>query len=104
MRVNRIAQGACAFRPCVSRFALLPIIGHALLLIGGHTLLLIGHHASHFPIAAVAALLEAGYHMPQMRRLAAARHDIAMRHQQEMQVLGHDDEILNLQHRVEAAD
>jgi hypothetical protein len=38
--------------------------------------------------------------MPQMRGFATLRHYIPMGHQQEMEMLGHDDIIHHLKHRI----
>lgn len=60
------------------------------------------HH--HLPITAVAAQLKAGYEMADRLRLTITAEYPVLHYQQEMQVLRHDDVVLNVHHRITGGD
>ena len=67
---------------------------------GGST----GGVAGQFPKKAVAAFLETGNHLPQREPLAAGADDGSLHHHQEMEMVGHDDIVLHLDHGIMSSD
>ena len=63
-----------------------------------------GGEARHGPVAAVAALLEACKHLSQVIAAPPSGHDTGMHLEYEVQVFGHDDIVLHLDHGVVATD
>ena len=58
----------------------------------------------YLPVAAVAALLEAGDDLAQVCGAPVAADDILMSHHNEMQMVGHDDVVLHFQHGIVLGD
>ena len=63
-----------------------------------------GDEAGHFPVVAVAALLEAGDDAAQVGALAGFVEDVAGGVEEDVEVLGHDDIFIHFQHRVVLRD
>ena len=67
-------------------------------------LLVVGELACQFPVAAVASFLEAGNDLAEVGGSAAAADNVAMDDNDKMEMVRHDDIVLDLYHRIVGMD
>jgi hypothetical protein len=64
----------------------------------------LGSLAYKLPIAAIAAFLKAGNNLAQVRIAPMAANNVAMHHNYKVEMVGHDDIVFNIYHRVMGVD